>query len=41
MASVHCLISYVNLVMLASQLSGIVYRPGFQQWLSPVGLLEG
>jgi len=27
--------------MLASQLSGIVYRPGFQQWLSPVGLLEG
>jgi hypothetical protein len=29
------------MVMLASQLNGLFYHPAFQQWISPVGLLEG
>jgi len=29
------------LVMLASQLNDLFYHPAFQQWISPVGLLEG
>jgi hypothetical protein len=29
------------LVLMASQLNGLFYHPAFQQWISPVGLLEG
>jgi len=28
-------------MMVVNQLSGLLYHPAFQQWISPVGLIEG